>query len=181
MVQLVSSFGPPVNVHDHIVTVRSCLPDHFQEFCDIETPEHARGCLRRPFRIRRIQPFDLCRGDERKFLPVCDKRNRSDRFLEVSPGSDIRHSDGLQRIERVRQGHLPVIIRVVVRERHKICAHVKQPGRILRIRPEGKLFSGRRRPAVRVRELVVYHKNICVPHDGEKIRGDPAFDSLSAL
>ena len=166
VIQLISSFRPPVDVYNDKITVRLRRGDHLQKFIDLQTPEYPRSCLRCPFGVRRKCPLNLGCGDEGNLPSVCDKGYRFHCFIQVSSRSHIGHSDGFQGVQGVCQGHFAVIICVVVRQGHEIRSHVKEPGRVLRIRTERKFLSRRGRSARRIRKFVVYHKDIGAPHDG---------------
>ena len=165
-VNFIRAFCSPVDVNDHEITVCFRRGYHFQKRSDLQTPEHPRSCLCRPFGIRWKCPLDLCCGDKGDLLSIGNKGDRFHRLIKVPSRSHIGHSNSFQRVQRIRKGDLPVIVGMVVRQRHKIRAHVKQPGRILRIRPEREFLSSRGCAARRVGEFVVHHKNIGTAHDG---------------
>ena len=166
VIQLIGSLRSPVDVHDDEIAVRLCRRYHLQEFIDLQAPEHPRRCLRCSLCIRRECPLDLGGGDEGDLLSICDKGYRFHRLIEIPSRSHIGHSDGFQGIQGICQGHFAIIVGVVVRQGHEIRSHVKEPGRVLRIRTECKFLSRCRRSARRIREFVVYHENIGAPHDG---------------
>lgn len=65
-------------------------------------------------------------GKERDLHIACYKGNRLYGFFQVTAGPHIGHAYGLQRIQRIREGYLSIVIGMIIGKRYQIRTHINQ-------------------------------------------------------
>ena len=113
-----------INHHEIVFCLRPC--NFFKQHIHVPAAEYSGRVLRRPFGIRIIHPLYLRCGKERDLHIACYKGNRLYGFFQVPAGPHIGHAYGLQRIQRIREGYLSIVIGMIIGKRYQIRTHINQ-------------------------------------------------------
>ena len=154
----------PVNVNHHEIADRLRLFYFRKEQIHIPGAENAGRGLRRSSRARIVHPLDLRRRKERDLHIFADKIYRPDGLAQIPARSHIGHADGLQSVQGIQKGNFPIVIGVVVCQRHDIRPHLGKQGRMGRIRAEGKAFSFDGRSPVCIGKFIIHHEYVRAAH-----------------